>query len=530
MKALAISIMMILLSFNLFGQDFFDALRFSQTQYGGTARSISMGSAFGALGGDFASASINPAGLGIYRSGEITLSPTLNINNIQSDFLGNKYNDNKYNFNFNNISYVASLPTGVESGIVNVNIGFGYNRLKNFNANFFMQGSDAKASLLNYYTDYANNIGNPDQFDYHYEGLAWNAWLIDEDKDPSVLEGIYFNDLADYNSYDIYQGDQYIGKGYELSGVKPHAQRMVVSSSGKIDEYLLSLGANFNHKVYIGGSMGLLNLDYQSISNFSETDDKNLSDVFSSYNQRTEYSVKGMGINFKAGVIIRPIRSLRLGAAVHTPNFFSLTHDRDKFIDSYFDKAVGSENPKTKYSVENGQLFDYRLETPFKAVFSAAYTLGSVAILSIDYDYINYASMKFRHSGDGYDYSGKNNEIQSYMRSTGDLRAGAEVRVTPNFSLRGGYGIYGNPWEKTVKIDGNDYTIANSNDSFSNYSFGFGYREKHFFVDFAYRITSTKESFKVYEMSVNSIEPSGANIAMLKGLNNQATLTLGFRF
>ncbi len=140
MKALAISIMMISLSFNLFGQDFFDALRFSQTQYGGTARSISMGSAFGALGGDFASASINPAGLGIYRSGEITLSPTLNINNVQSDFLGNKYNDNKYNFNFNNISYVASLPTGVESGIVNVNTGFGYNRLKNFNSNFFMQG------------------------------------------------------------------------------------------------------------------------------------------------------------------------------------------------------------------------------------------------------------------------------------------------------------------------------------------------------------------------------------------------------
>ncbi len=360
--------------------------------------------------------------------------------------------------------------------------------------------------------------------------MAWNAWLIDEDKDPSVIEGIYFNDLADYNSYDIYQGGQYIGKGYELSGVKPHAQRMVVTSSGKIDEYLLSLGANFNHKVYIGGSMGLLNLDYQSISNFSETDDKNLSDVFGSYNQRTEYSVKGMGINFKAGVIIRPIRSLRLGAAVHTPNFFSLTHDRDKFIDSYFDKPVGSENPKTQYRVENGQLFDYRLETPFKAVLSAAYTLGSAAILSIDYDYINYSSMKFRHSGDGYDYTGKNNEIQSYMRSTGDLRAGAEVRITPNFSLRGGYGIYGNPWKKTVKIDGNDYTIANSNDSFSNYSFGFGYREKHFFVDFAYRITSTEESFKVYEMSVNSIEPSGANIAMLKGLNNQATLTLGFRF
>jgi len=215
MKTIAISVLLSLSSMVLFGQDFFDALRFSQTQYGGSARSISMGSAFGALGGDFISASINPAGLGIYRSGEISFSPTLNINNIEADFLGKKYSDNKYNFNFNNISYVSNLKTGVETGIVNITLGFGYNRLKNFHSNYRMQTSGAKATLLNYYTDYANSIGNPDKFDYHYEGLAWNTWLIDEDPDMSVLEGIYYNEIADYNVYDIQdQNGTIIGKGY----------------------------------------------------------------------------------------------------------------------------------------------------------------------------------------------------------------------------------------------------------------------------------------------------------------------------
>jgi len=49
-----------------------DALRYSQTSLAGTARFTSMAGAFGALGGDFSSIAINPAGLGIYRKSEFT--------------------------------------------------------------------------------------------------------------------------------------------------------------------------------------------------------------------------------------------------------------------------------------------------------------------------------------------------------------------------------------------------------------------------------------------------------------------------
>jgi len=532
MKTIAISVLLSLSSMVLFGQDFFDALRFSQTQYGGSARSISMGSAFGALGGDFISASINPAGLGIYRSGEISFSPTLNINNIEADFLGKKYSDNKYNFNFNNISYVSNLKTGVETGIVNITLGFGYNRLKNFHSNYRMQTSGAKATLLNYYTDYANSIGNPDKFDYHYEGLAWNTWLIDEDPDMSVLEGIYYNEIADYNVYDIQdQNGTIIGKGYELSGVKPHFQRKIVSTSGKIDEYLFSAAANINHKVFIGGSIGLLDLQYRKNEIFTETDDQNMASYFDSYSQTTEKLVDGMGLNFKVGVIYRPFKSLRLGASVHTPTFYSLSHDQTKTIDAYYNKPVGNENnQKTTWTDKNNQYFEYELETPFKAVFSVAWQLGSFAMISVDYDYINYRSMKFRHSGDNYDYTDKNNEIQDYMNSTGDLRIGGEFRVTPNLSLRAGYGLFGNGWNNSTKINEVEVQIKNSEDTFSSYSCGLGYRQKNFFVDLAYRMTTTNESYKVFEMSLNNIEPAGANLATLKGMNNQATLTFGFRF
>jgi hypothetical protein len=161
-----------------------------------------MGSAFGALGADFSSASINPAGLGLYRNGEFVFSPTLNINNITSSYLNNNTKDTKYNFNFNNVSYVSTFKTGVESGIVNVTLGFGYNRIKNFHSNFIVSGHGAQTTLLDYYTSYANSIGDSEYFDDFHEGLAWKTYLVDADPDPEVIEGVFYNELADYSKYE----------------------------------------------------------------------------------------------------------------------------------------------------------------------------------------------------------------------------------------------------------------------------------------------------------------------------------------
>ena len=56
-----------------------DALRFSQTFYGGSSRTMSKGGAFGALGGDFGALSTNPAGVAKYRQGEFSFTPSLSL-------------------------------------------------------------------------------------------------------------------------------------------------------------------------------------------------------------------------------------------------------------------------------------------------------------------------------------------------------------------------------------------------------------------------------------------------------------------
>lgn len=528
---------LIALSINIaFAQDFFDALRYSQTQYGGSARSIAMGSAFGALGGDFVSASINPAGLGLYRSGEFSISPTLNLNQMLSTYLGNSETDNKYNFNFNNMSYVATAKTGMETGIVSLSFGVGFNRLKNFNSNSYIQGFNAKTTLLNYFTDYANgsNYTSPGYFDPHYEGLAWNTWLIDEDLNPDVKEGIYYNDLTNYQSYDIVdENNNVIGIGYEATDVKAHQQKNSMNNSGHLDEYLLSLGVNVNHKVYFGASLGLVDLEYNQNTHYSEIDNNNLSEYLNNYVLDTYLSESGMGVNFKAGIIFRPSKSLRFGAAFHTPTFYSISKDEYKKMTANYDKEIG--NDATGYSAtwvkDNDRYYDYNLETPLKFDLSAAYSIGDVALISLDYEIINFAGAKLRSAeSDNYDYSDQNSDINKLFVTTGNIRLGGEYRLTPSFSLRAGYNLYGNPWGSSYTAsNGTPSEILNKTDTFAAYTGGFGYRQKSFFIDFAYRLNQNNYTQKVHEIYYTNPE-GGSATADIKEFNNQTTITFGFRF
>ncbi len=64
---------------SLLAQNEIDALRYSQTGFGSTARSLAMGGAFGAPGADYSSLMINHAGIGVYKISEFTYSIVFNI-------------------------------------------------------------------------------------------------------------------------------------------------------------------------------------------------------------------------------------------------------------------------------------------------------------------------------------------------------------------------------------------------------------------------------------------------------------------
>jgi hypothetical protein len=67
-----------------------DAIRLSWFAPNGTPRSNALGGAMGSLGGDLSATSINPAGLGFYKSNEFYISPNYISNSNQFNYFGDK--------------------------------------------------------------------------------------------------------------------------------------------------------------------------------------------------------------------------------------------------------------------------------------------------------------------------------------------------------------------------------------------------------------------------------------------------------
>ena len=76
----------IILSGHAFSQIPDDVVKNAWFVPNGTARSISVGGAIGALGGDITSVYVNPAGLGFYKTREVVFSPSIILNNNKSDY------------------------------------------------------------------------------------------------------------------------------------------------------------------------------------------------------------------------------------------------------------------------------------------------------------------------------------------------------------------------------------------------------------------------------------------------------------
>ncbi len=479
-------------------QDLADALRYSNFQVQGTARSGGMGNAFGALGGDFTSVSINPAGLGLYRAGELSFTPSFGQNKVEASYLGSTMNDSKYNFSFDNLSYVSAIPTRnrSEAGIVSVNIGIGYNRLKNFNSNMLVGGNGAGSSLLDNIASNAN-AGDWSPF---YEELAWNTDLLLKDDN-----GVYWHDLEE--------------GGYGQS------QQKSISRQGSMDEYSLALGLNFNHKLYMGASVGIVDLYYKETSTLVEWDKNNSIDYFNELQFDSYLKTAGTGYNVKLGVIYKPINEVRLGVAVHTPTFFNL---HDFFETSMYSSVTYDDGSTVTYDTKNNKPFseyDYDLETPLRATFSGAFIVGKKGLLSLDYEYVDYGNASLRRGGDGYQFISENQEIAEAYKSVGNLRLGGEYRLTDAFSLRAGYELYPSAYNSQAFGTSQPNADANMN----IYSCGLGYRQGGFYFDAAFRHAESTAYDMLYPAPVSNDYPD-PEMASFKSVKDNLMFTFGFKF
>jgi hypothetical protein len=476
-------------------QDLADALRYSNIQVQGTARSAAMGNAFGALGGDFTSASINPAGIGVYRTSEFTVTPIFGNTSVESNYLGTKRESSDFKFSLNNIGYVYSVPVAAqnEAGIVNVNFGIGYNRVNDFNSDAVIQGNKVDGSYMDYFVDRANR-GIWSDF---YEELAWKTDVLLKDNNE------YYSDFQDAN--------------YGQS------QRKTYAKNGSIDEYSLTMGLNFNHKLYLGLSWGINDLYYRQSTIIYENDEIGHTPPFVNNFQFNEYlTTYGVGHNFKFGAIYRPINELRFGVSIHTPTFYKLSDD---FSTSMYSDVTYNDGRDTYQENSPYNEYDYHLQTPMRATLSGAYVIGKSGIISVDYELVNYSKAKLKNGGGGEDFYDQNAEIDEAYKISGNLRIGAELMATKNFSLRGGLEYLQSPYNKNAfgakQLNADANTLV--------YAGGIGYRTGSFFADLAYRYSTLKNYDYPYPIPVKVVYPM-PEAASFKTIKNDVIFTLGFRF
>ncbi|MCB9276766.1 MAG: hypothetical protein H6564_22220 [Lewinellaceae bacterium] len=488
-RILSLLILSVLAYAGLHAQSFTDALRYSHFETGGTARSIGVGGALGALGSDFSVLSTNPAGMGWYRSSEFVISPSFFNASTESLLVNDKENtpmeESRTNFNLNSFGVVvASRPRSASWSTFN--FGVGLNRLANFNQYYYYRGM-SEGSIVDRFLEQANSNEGISDFE---SGLAIDA------------EGLY-----DQNPQDgIYESD------FQLAPEALVRRQQSVDTRGSINELVFAFAGNYKERLLIGATIGVPFLSFREEKGYEEDDPNNEVPFFTDLTYTERLTTTGAGINLKLGMIYRVHQAMRLGFAVHTPTAYSLEDSyRSTMEYNYLTSDDGSGDLINGSAQSPDGLFEYKLRTPWRLIGSAGFIYDKLGFLSAEIEWVDYSNNELRFDGYADAERDANAGISGQLGSAWNLRLGGELAFEV-FRFRAGLGLQQSPL-----ID--DTTISNT------FSAGLGIREKNFFIDLAYQRRSAEEDYKPYLTAVSTEQ-----IVQNDVVRNQYVMTLGFKF
>ena len=467
-------------------QNEFDVLRYSNTDFYGDARFHAMGGSFGALGANMSSLSVNPGGLGVYKSSDFSFTPGFHYNYTESNLDGNTSNDGKLNFHFANAGLVGNFKSSGKWK--SISLGIGYNRTSNYNASISVN-STTDSSALNTYVNELNADGGifedniSDVFPFT-SSLAYQTYLV--------------NPIGGSTQYD-----------HVFANSKNITQTTTYETRGGSGETFFALGGNYSDKLYLGALIGVPNERYVYDRNYTETSDPtDTLTEFSSFTIHDYVKTTGSGFNLKLGMIYKVVDWFRVGAAFHTPTLYSLTDEYNSSISA--EKKDGSVlTEETPYGS-----FDYLVTTPYRFVTSGSVIMGRRGVINVDYEIIDYSTARIlqdTEAGAFADFSIENQNIKSNFEMTQNLRVGTEIRLDP-FRLRLGYRLQGDPLNG--KFDFNNGS--------SIYSGGVGIKADGYYFDLAY-------SLKQYNSETVVIADQN-DFASTSLKDHYISFTLGFRF
>mgnify|MGYP000001614254 CR=1 FL=1 len=492
-----------------------DAIRYSFYPQNGTARNLAIGGAMGSLGGDINAAFVNPAGLGFYKTGEFTFTPSFFLNSNKATFrdqlTGNKKNafgigpiglvlgsTNAYNTRHSRAFSIALTQTASFNNRVQ------YSGLNNYSS--FSEQFAEEFAKSGYSIDEVLNTNSPLPYT---SAPALYTYLIDTVTVNGVVQ--------------VKGAPEYI-----LDAGQALRQEMMRTTRGGMYEAALAFANNKNDKWYWGVSLGIPFIHYKSETNFKESDtSSNTSNHFRQFEYNDDFRTQGLGFNLKLGIIYRPQERIRLGLAIHTPTYMMLTDTRTTTL------TTEVENPVNQYKVSSQTFTNnqpgeakYVQLTPLKAMISASYVFREVentkkqrAFITADIEYVHHRGSRFYSNNDEPTddeklyYKSLNRVVKKEYKGNFNFRVGGELKFNI-IMARLGFAYYTNPYKESG-LKANRMLLSG----------GLGYRNKGMFIDLTYVHTISKDVDFPYRL-----EDRANTYAMLKQQRGNIIATVGFKF
>ncbi len=468
-----------------------DILRYSFHEVSGSLRNMGMGGTVGAVGADLSCAFSNPAGLGLYRRGDLGFNLGFGGSNTRISFDQFNQEGSAGNAPVTQAGIAITYPS-IDPDWPFVTLAVSYQKRTELHQQLVADGALLDGSLLSLF-------GNQAQGFYSSEldsnlgltaGPAWEAYLLDPDPSDPSCETCYITALD--------EAENVIG-----------AKR--IDRTGTVGETAISFAANYKDRLYLGASLGLPSIDYTETSRHEEapfTDTLALNRW--SYSQNLD--IEGAGINVRAGVIWALADWMRIGV-----NYAS--RSRLSIQDAYSTNIEAQWNDGSRYDAASPlNQFDYIIYTPARFSINAAFIMGKAGIVSAEYERTDFRQGELRPaafaSSSAHKYEAENEVARNIHTVTHAARVGAEFRVARDYRLRLGAGMSPSPYSSAAEVI-TDATRYHG-------SFGWAYRGETWYAGFSYVMTIWDED--IYLWSIPDESP-----AAMQRRNGMLVLGVGGR-
>ncbi len=446
-----VPLLLLAIAGSLFAQD---TQRLGEQSLTGTARYVGMGGAMTAVGGDPSAVKDNPAGLGVYRRMEIMLSL-----DGQYDCTRQVGTDSWYTKPYITVpqfSWVFSVgDPNRPSGVILNNFMFSYQRLHTYKRTMAATAAAQTASLTDVIALKTNGLAATAlQPDYRWEDGSI-GWLS----------------LLGYDTYLINPKEEGSTEWVPcLSQDETVNNQLILNESGYVNQYALDWAMNISNKWFVGAGVHLQSLQFNRSYSYRES--------FSQGGNLKNYGeviFNGLGANATIGVLLHPIRDLRIGASFQTPSITSVAVSNSGAISSVLgDSAYSSSTPSNATS-------GVRFYLPLRSSVGLAWQWGRYGLISAQYDYSHCSDRDDVHA----------------------LRLGVEVVPISGLYLNAGY-VYQSTFKKSAPLAIGYNSVRTDTDSQNilrtqYISVGIGYRGRSMIAQLAYQFAMQRMDWYAHE-------------------------------